>query len=264
MILCLDVGNSQIYGGVFVDNEPRLQFRRSSRYGSTSDEYGVFLRSVLHENDLDPDSIQQISICTVVPEILHSLRNACKKYFDLNPFVLQAGVKTGLKIKYRNPLEVGADRIANAIAATKMYPQTNLIIIDFGTATTFCAVNKEREYLGGVILPGFHISMSALETNTSKLPAVEIVVPPTCLGRSTVESIQSGLFFGSLGGLKEIKERITKEAFGGEKPLVLATGGFASLIEEGIRQQQAPHDLFDQQIPDLVLKGLHLALKMNT
>ena len=117
MILCLDVGNSQIYGGVFKNDNLKLQFRQTSNLGSSSDEYGLFLRTVLRENGIDPAEIKKISLCSVVPEVLHSLKNCCLKYFGLSPFILQAGVKTGLKIKYSNPLEVGADRIANAIAA---------------------------------------------------------------------------------------------------------------------------------------------------
>ncbi|MCB0355494.1 MAG: type III pantothenate kinase [Bdellovibrionales bacterium] len=264
MILCLDVGNSQIHGGIFAKEILKLQFRRTTRHGSTSDEFGVFLRNVLRENSLDPESVTQIAICTVVPEVLHSLKNACKKYFNINPFVLQAGVRTGLKIKYRNPLEVGADRIANAIAATHLYARDNLLVVDFGTATTFCAINRDKEYLGGVILPGLRISMSALESSTSKLPAVEIVVPENQLGRSTVESIQSGLFFGCLGAVKEVQERIIAEAFSGIRPKIIVTGGFASLFSEAIQKGIIDSHLFDMEIPDLVLKGLFLALKMNT
>ncbi len=263
MILCLDVGNSQIYGGVFSGDELKLQFRKNSRSGASSDEYGIFLRSVLKENEIDPEQIKQISICTVVPEVLHSLRNACKKYFDINPFVLQAGVKTGLKIKYSNPIEVGSDRIANAIAATHIFQNQNLLILDFGTATTFCAITKDRDYLGGTIIAGLRLSMQSLEANTSKLPAVEIVVPETCLGRSTVESIQSGLFYGAIGATKEIISKLTSEAFKGERPLVIGTGGFASLFQSAKEKDPAMLTVFDQEIPDLVLKGLYLALKMN-
>lgn len=256
MILCLDVGNSQIYGGVFAEDGLKLQFRKSSKEGSSSDEYGLFLKTVLRENDIKPEDIQKISICTVVPEVLHSLKNACLKYFNQNPFILQAGVRTGLKIKYRNPLEVGADRIANSIAATQIYPNKNLLIVDFGTATTYCAISKDKEYLGGVIHAGLKISMQTLETNTAKLPSVEILVPPQVLGRSTVESIQSGLFYGTRGAIKEITSNITSESFQGEKPMIIGTGGFASLFQK--------NELFDIEIPDLVLKGLYFALKMNT
>ncbi|RME16991.1 MAG: type III pantothenate kinase [Bdellovibrio sp.] len=256
MILCLDVGNSQIYGGVFENDTLLLQFRKSSRYKASSDEIGLFLRGVLKENNIDPQGVNQISVCTVVPDLLHSLKNACLKYFSKRPFVLQAGVKTGLKIKYRNPLEVGSDRIANAIACTVLFPKRNVIIVDFGTATTFCALNSQKEYLGGVILPGLGISMKSLEDNTSKLPTVEICEPKVTLGRSTVESIQSGLFFGTLGAIKEIIHNLTAECFGGQKPLVIGTGGFASLFE-GTK-------IFDQEISDLVLRGLYQALKLNT
>jgi len=257
MVLCLDIGNSQIYGGVFHNNEMQFQFRRSSKTASSSDEIGVFLRSVLRENDLNPDEITRVAVCTVVPEILHSLKNACRKYFnDLEPFVLQAGVKTGLNIKYLNPLELGSDRIANAIAATHLFPNENLVIIDMGTATTFCAVNGKKEFLGGAIVPGVSISATALANNTSKLPTVEIVQANCALGRSTVSGIQAGLFFGAIGTARELTARLRSEAFEGEPARVIGTGGFASLFADA--------QLFDEDIPDLVLQGLYLALNMNT
>jgi type III pantothenate kinase len=259
MILSLDVGNTTIHGGVFDGDQLKMQFRRTSEFRASSDELGIFLRGVLRENSIDPSAIRQIAICSVVPDAIHSLRNACLKYFSITPFLLQAGVKTGLKIKYRNPLEVGADRIANAIAGSHLYQGENLIIVDFGTATTFCAINTEKEYLGGVILAGLKISMEALETKTAKLPSVEIIPMQQTLGRSTIESIQSGLYFGQIGMVKEIKERLIAECFEksqSPRPRVIATGGFASLFERA--------GLFDAIIPDLVLKGLNLALKMNS
>jgi type III pantothenate kinase len=255
MILALDVGNSQIYGGVFEKEKMLLSFRRNSKQGSSSDEIGVFLRTVLRENDLDPAAITQIVFCSVVPDVIYSLRGACKKYFNLNPFVLQAGVKTGLKIKYRNPLEVGADRIANAIAAIHLYPNRNLIVVDLGTATTFCAISKEKDYMGGSIVAGLKLSMESLEAKTAKLPSVEIVPMNEALGRSTVESLQSGLYYGHIGIIKELSERISKECFAGDKPFIIGTGGFANLFEK--------EKVFDAIMPDLVLKGLLTAVKMN-
>jgi type III pantothenate kinase len=256
MILCLDIGNSQIYGGVFKGETLLFQFRRTSRNNTSSDELGVFLRSVLRENDLDPDQISDISICTVVPEILHSLKNACRKYFGgIQPFLLQAGVKTGLNIKYRNPLELGADRIANAIAATHLHPNQNVIIIDMGTATTFCAVSSKKEFLGGAIIPGLKIAMQALEDNTSKLPSVEIVEVTEATAKTTIEGIQAGLYFGTIGAIKEITSRMKTECFRGEPTLIIGTGGFASLFTTS--------KVFDQESYDLVLKGLYLALKIN-
>lgn len=262
MILSLDVGNTTIHGGLFDGDRLMFQFRRTSDVRASSDELGVFLRGVIRENSADPSLVKQIAICSVVPDAIHSMRGACQKYFGVTPFLLQAGVKTGLKIKYRNPLEVGADRIADAIAATHLHPNRNLIIVDFGTATTIEVVNRDREYLGGVILAGLRISMEALESRTARLPTVEIIRmdPTQVLGRSTVESIQSGLYFGTIGMVSELIRRLSNENFGGgegdEKPVVLATGGFSTLFDKS--------GLFDAIVPDLVLKGLNLALRMNS
>lgn len=255
MILALDVGNSQIYGGLFDKGEILFRFRKTSKTGASSDEIGIFLRTVLRENGFEPLKIKHIAICSVVPEVIHSLRNACKKYFALNPFILEAGVKTGLKIKYRNPLEVGADRIANSIAAVNLYPKTNVIIVDLGTATTFCSLNSHKEYLGGTIVAGLRLCMEALEAKTSKLPSVEIVSAKECLGRSTAQSIQAGLYYGHLGQIKEITKKLKSEAFGDEPVFVIGTGGFAGLFEN--------EKVFDVIHPDLVLTGLEMALKLN-
>ncbi len=258
MILSLDVGNTQIYGGVFEESnldKMLMSFRRSSKQGSSSDEVGVFLRMVIRENGIDPKKIKQIVLCSVVPEVIYSLRGACQKYFNITPFILQAGVKTGLRIKYRNPLEVGADRIANSIAATTLYPSQNLVLVDLGTATTFCAVSKERDYLGGSIISGLKLNMEALEAKTAKLPSVEIVSRNEALGLSTVESLQSGLYYSHLGAMREIITRLASECFDGGKPYVIGTGGFSSLFEK--------EKIFDKIIPDLVLKGNLIALQMN-
>ncbi len=254
MLLCLDVGNSHIYGGVFSGEDICLRFRHTSKV-STSDEFGIFFKSVLRENQCDPANIKHIAICSVVPQLDYSLRAACIKYFSVEPFFLQAGVKTGLNIKYRNPVEVGADRIANAIAATHFYPKQHLIIIDFGTATTFCVVTGQKAYLGGAILPGVRLAVDALSNKTAKLPAVEIIKVDDAVGRSTIESIQSGVFYGALGACRELIQRIQHEAFAHEPVLVLATGGFASLFDK-----QA---LYDHHLPDLVLQGIRLAAEMN-
>ena len=254
MMLCIDVGNSHIYGGVFDGDEIKLRFRHTSKL-STSDEFGIFLKSVLRENNCDPDQIKSIGICSVVPQIDYSLRAACVKYFSSEPFLLQVGVKTGLNIKYRNPIEVGADRIANAIAATHNYPNHNIILIDFGTATTFCVINSQKAYLGGSILPGVRLSVEALSKNTARLPSVEILKLDHVVGRSTIESIQSGVYFGALGACRELIQRINKEAFNNQPSLVLATGGFASLFDN--------QNLYDHLVPDLVLQGVRLAALLN-
>ncbi len=174
---------------------------------------------------------------------------------------MKSGVKTGLNIKYRNPLEVGADRIANAIAGVHLFPNRNLVIVDFGTATTFCAITKEREYMGGVILAGIRISAEALEQRTAKLPSVEVVPMNQCLGRSTVESIQSGLYYGHIGMVREIAVRLQHECFAPRTdvadgvPLLIGTGGFSGLFDK--------ESLFDHVIPDLVLRGMLIATHLN-
>lgn len=254
MMLCIDVGNSHIYGGVFADDEIRVRFRHTSKV-STSDELGIFLKCVLRENNCSPEAINEIGICSVVPQLDYSLRAACVKYFSIEPFFLQAGVKTGLNIKYRNPQDVGADRIANAIAATHSFSEKNIIIINFGTATTFCVINKQKTYLGGVILPGVRLAVDTLSTNTAKLPAVEIVKVDQVIGRSTIESIQSGVFYGAIRACRELIVRIKEEEFSNQEVLVLATGGFASLFDN--------QGIYDLVVSDLVLEGLRIAAKMN-
>lgn len=254
MLLCLDVGNSHIYGGLFNNNEISLRFRHPSKV-STSDELGVFLKMVLRENDFDPKNINQIAICSVVPQLEYSLRAACIKYFSINPFFLQTGVKTGLNIKYNNTKDVGADRIANAIAASNKFPNNNLIIMDFGTATTFCVVSSTKIYLGGAILPGLQLAVDALANNTAKLPKVEIVRMDKAVGSSTIESIQSGVFYGALGASVELIKRIKAEKFPDEPVIVVATGGFAPLF--------ANYNLYDYLLPDLVLQGIKIAAELN-
>jgi type III pantothenate kinase len=256
MVLCLDVGNTQIFGGVFKDNALAGTFRKSSLNVASSDEFGLFLRAVLRESGYDPSDVRQVAICSVVPNLVHSLRAASLKYFGGEPFLLQPGVKTGLKINYRNPIEVGSDRIANAVGALDRFPGVNLIILDLGTASTFCAVSAERQYLGGAITAGLRISMEALESKTARLPAVEIIRPGTVTGRSTVESIQSGLFYGAAGAIREITERMKSECFPGQKVMVIGTGGFSRLFEE--------EGLFDKLVPDLVLHGLYVVWRMNS
>lgn len=254
MMLCIDVGNSHIYGGVFNGDELCLRFRHSSK-DSTSDDLGIFLKSVLRENNCSPEAIENIAVCSVVPQLDYSLRSACIKYFSIDPFYLQMGVKTGLNIKYRNPMEVGADRIADAIGAVNGHPGKNIIVIDFGTATTFSVVSAKKEYWGGAILPGVRLSADALSKNTAKLPPIEILKPEQAVGRSTVESIQSGIFFGVLGACRELITRIKAEIFENQEVLILATGGFASLFDK--------QGLFDSLVPDLVLQGIRQAALMN-
>lgn len=256
MILALDVGNSQIYGGVIDDAENIIfSFRRASKTGASSDEIGIFLRSVLRENDIDPAAIKQIALCSVVPEVVHSIGSACVKYFGIEAFQLSGAVHTGIIINYPNPSEIGADRIANAIAAVQKYPGKNMIVIDLGTATTFCAISKSREYLGGSIMAGMRLNMEALVAKTAKLPSFEITRIENALGDTTVKGLQSGLYFGHLGAMKEIIARLSAECFDNQKPYIIGTGGFSSLYSDA--------NIFDVIEPDLVFIGLLHGLKIN-
>lgn len=255
MIICLDVGNTHIFGGVFEGSEDILTFRMDTHSGITSDQVGIFLKNVLRENNVDPSQVKNIAIGSVVPSVDYSLRSACIKYFKISPFFLKAGVKTGLVIKYLNPAEVGADNIANAIAAVEQFPGKDIIVADFGTATVFCAITANKEFLGGAILPGMRLSMEALSKNAAKLFPVEIILPKIVIGRTTTESIQSGLYFSQIGAMREFIVRSVGNHFN-SPPIVLGTGGFSHLFEK--------ENLFHALIPNLTLTGLRLALEKNT
>ena len=255
MILALDVGNSQIYCGVFDELELKTQFRHASTSRSSSDEIGVFLRGALRENNVDPEQIETIAISSVVPELNYSLRSCCQKYFNIEPMIMRPGIKTGLKIAYKDPKEVGSDRIADAIGAVKLFPDRNLIVVDFGTATTVSAISKDRTFLGGNIMPGVRLAMEALEAKTAKLPSVEIKPTRSAIGKTTVDSIQSGLYWSNVGMVRELSKRITDEVFADEAPLIIATGGFAHLFDR--------ESLFDHVVSDLILTGLLEALRLN-
>lgn len=253
--LCFDIGNTDIHGGVFAGDVLELEFRKSNRMRPTTDEFGVFILQLLHARGIAPEQVARVAIASVVPDSLPAVSEACEKYLGRAPLVLRAGVRTGLKIRMKEPRDVGADRIANAVAAVAMYPDKNLIIIDMGTATTLCAVNAQREYLGGAIVPGLGLSMRALGTQTAKLPQVDILEPTKALGKTTVENIQSGLYFGHLGMLKEMIVRLRKEAFDDAPCIVIGTGGFVRLF--------ASARIFDHCVPALVLHGLRHALRLN-
>lgn len=255
MILCLDIGNTHIFSGLFVDGEIKLRFRYPSKYPCTSDMLGLFLKNVLQENGFNPAEIKAICLSSVVPSLDYSVTAACAKYFSIAPLELKPGVKTGLKLEIKNPLALGADRIANAVAALHYFPNKNIIVIDFGTATTLCAISKQRIYLGGAILPGFKISMEALFQNTAKLSSVEIIKPESALGKTTETNIQSGLYYGQLGAVKEIIHHYKTQVFNNEEVVVLATGGYAQLFEN--------ENLFSLNVPDLILHGLRLIWEKN-
>jgi len=256
MILCIDIGNTQIYIGLFKNDKLIIQARYDSKGGISSDQLGVFLKMLFNEKNISHKNIFHIFICSVVPEIDYAMRAACIKYFDLDPFFLNVGAKTGLKLKYSNPTEIGADRIATAIGANDLYPHQNLIVVDIGTATTVCAITKNKEYLAGAILPGIKSSLRSLSADTAKLPSVEIIKPQVVLGRSTKENIQIGLFHGHRGAIKELIAHLSEHAFKGEKHIVVGTGGLSALYKF--------EKLFDVVVPELVLVGLNKLSKLNT
>lgn len=255
MILCLDVGNSQIFAGLFDGENILLRFRYSSKDVRTSDQIGIFLRCVLKENGFESSLIKQIVIGSVVPFIDYSLRAACLKYFKIEPFILKAGLKTGIKVATKNPTEVGADLIATAVASVADYPDKNIIVVDFGTATTITTITANGEFLGGLFFPGMMLSMNALQQAGAQLPPVEIVKPKNIVGFSTVECIQSGLYYGQLGVIHEAMRRITDEYFDGQQSIVIGTGGFSYLFED--------ENIFTAIDPDLVLRGLRLVMLLN-
>jgi type III pantothenate kinase len=255
MLLALDIGNTQLFGGVVYQNEILLRFRRTSRDAGSSDEYGLFLKNALRENNIDPADIKHIAISSVVPDLNHTIASACIKYFNLRPLILDAGVKTGLKILVHNPKELGADRVANAVGAIHLHPNQNLVIFDLGTANTVCLISKNKEYLGGLISPGLRLSMEVLEERTAKLPSVEIKVPETIFGKNTVEQIQAGLYYSVLGMVKEVVTEVHKNSFSGQDFRVIGTGGFSRLFEQS--------GIFDVIESDLVLVGLNHIFHLN-
>ncbi|MDQ5922032.1 MAG: type pantothenate kinase [Pseudomonadota bacterium] len=256
MLLCLDIGNTHLCGGIFLENSLLLQFRHDSKYIGTSDELGVFIRNVLRENDIDYRKIQQVGIASVVPGIDYTLRATCIKYLNRKPpLFLRPGIKTGIQIKTHNPNEVGADFIAGAIAAVELYPNQELLIFDLGTATTGCYINKHAEFLGGVIAPGIRVMMDSLQSNTAKLFEVSIVTPESVIGKNTKTAIQSGIYYSQIGLIKEIIAHTISEYQLTEKLTVIATGGFSHLFNKS--------KVFDQQIPELVLLGIKKMVEMN-
>lgn len=228
MILVIDVGNTNIVLGIY-EGKKLLEFWRiGTEIHKTSDEYGMSINQLFGFSGYKLSDINQVVISSVVPTAMYTLQHMARKYFKSEPLVVGPGIKTGINIKYDNPKEVGADRIVNAVAAYELYGGP-LVIIDFGTATTYCAVSKSGEYLGGAISPGIQISMDALFQRTAKLPRVELVKPETVICKNTINSMQAGIIFGYVGQVDYIVRKMKKE-LGAEDAKVVATGGLAKLI----------------------------------
>jgi type III pantothenate kinase len=230
MVFVIDVGNTHMVMGVYDKEELLMSWRMGTDWEKTSDEIGMFIMSLFKHENIDEKQIENVIISSVVPPIMYSLEHAIRKYFKKEPLVVGPGIKTGINIKTDNPREVGADRIVNAVAAFEIYGGP-LIIIDMGTATTFCAISSKGEYIGGVICPGMKISAEALFQRAAKLPRIDLVKPQNIIGKNTVNSMQSGIVYGYIGQVDYIVNRM-KQEMAEDSITVIATGGLARLIAE--------------------------------
>ena len=261
MLLVVDVGNTNTVLGVFEpksvgQSRPRkliAHWRVSTNKSQTVDEYGVLFRNLFAMNGIEVGAVQGIVISSVVPPLDSTLREVCERYFQLKPLFIEPGVKTGMPVHYDNPAEVGADRIVNGVAAFEKFGGP-CIVVDFGTATTFDVVSAKGEYLGGVITPGIGISADALFERTARLPRVDIRKPPSMIATNTVNSLQAGLYYGYLGLIDGILERLIAEL--GDEVKVVATGGLAALMGGGSKYIREVDDL-------LTLEGLRIIYERN-
>jgi type III pantothenate kinase len=254
MLLALDIGNTNIAVGVFEEKELYKHWKVESDKEKTHDEYSIMLFNLFSMSGIDISEIKNVIISSVVPPLTPVFQSVSRELFQKKPLVVGPGLKTGMPILYENPLEVGADRIVSAVAAFENYGGP-CIVVDFGTATTFDTVSSKGEYLGGAIAPGIQIAAEALYLKTAKLPRIEIIKPAKAIGRTTVTSMQSGLYHGYIGLVSNIIEKIRREL--GDQVRVVATGGFASLI-----CREIPSIEFNN--PYLVLEGLRILYGKNS
>jgi len=253
MLLVIDVGNTNTVLGVYEGRVLRAHWRLSTNRGQTADEYGILIRNLFTLDAIQPSQIDAVMVASVVPPLNSVLEEMADKYFHLKAVFLGPGTRTGMAIHYDNPQEVGADRIADAVAAFEKYGGP-CVVVDFGTAITFDAISEKGEYLGGVIAPGIGISSEALFQQAARLPRVEIREPNRVIGTNTVGSMQSGLFYGAVGLVDGILDRLC--AVLGEKTKVVATGGQAALVAAASKYKP-PVD------PSLTLDGMRIIYERN-
>jgi type III pantothenate kinase len=259
MLLALDVGNTNTVLGLYrLDTEtPELagHWRVATHRSQTVDEYGVLFVNLFEMHGLAPSQVTHIIIASVVPPVDSTLRRVCETYFHIDPMFVEPGIKTGMKMLIDNPTELGADRIADAIAAFERYGGP-CIVVDFGTATKFEVISAKGEYLGGAIAPGLGLSADALFSRAARLTRVDIKRPPKVIGTNTVGHLQSGLYFGYIGLVDGILERILKELGGDQKPRIVATGGLARMVSEDSRYITEIDEL-------LTVEGLRILFERN-
>jgi type III pantothenate kinase len=254
MILVIDAGNTNITFGVFKGKELTTSFRMMSKTARTSDEYGVELLTMLGMNGVKKEEIEGVMIASVVPQVMHALVNAIVKYIGKKPYIVGPGIKTGIKVTIDNPKEVGPDLIVDSVAAYELYGGP-VLVVDYGTATTYVPINEKGEFYAGVVSPGIRISASALWEGTAKLPEIEIKKPGSILARDTISSMQAGLIYGQIGQTEYIIDEI-KRASNCPEMKVVATGGLGRLIAN----ETDTIDIYD---PTLTLKGLQILYDKN-
>lgn len=254
MLLVFDVGNTNIVLGLYDGDKMIYHWRAATNELKTADEYAASLGMMFQLDGVTFDMVTDIIISSVVPPVNPTLEYLCRRYFHVEPMMVGPGMKTGLHILYDNPRELGADRIVNAVAGITLYGGP-LIIIDLGTATTFCAIDERKRYLGGAVTPGIGISMEALFQRASKLPRIELTPASSVICKNTVSAMQSGIYYGAIGQVDGIVRRMKKE-MGYKEIKVIATGGLADLIAS----QSETIDVID---PLLTLKGLYILFKKN-
>lgn len=253
MLLAIDIGNTNITLGVFEGEGIRATWRMATDVDKMPDEYAIILLDLLRHEGLGASDINEIALCSTVPPLVVIFEELLQRYFNIAPLIVGPGVKTGVRIRFDNPREVGPDRIANAAAAHHLY-KGSVIVVDVGTATTFDVISSEGDFIGGVVAPGITISAEALFTRAAALPWIELVAPKQVIGSNTIAAMQSGVIFGYAGLIEGILDRIQKQM--GEKATIVATGGYARLIID-----EAPS--IKLMNPDITLIGLRLIYQIN-
>lgn len=254
MLLAIDIGNTNITMGVYEGEKMHKAWRLATDHERMPDEYGLQIVGLIQEAGFERSAIGKIAIASVVPPLTSVFQQACENYLGQHPFVVDAGVKTGLKIRYEDPKNaLGADRVVDAVAVLRLYGGP-ACVVDFGTATTFDAISADGEYLGGAIAPGIGVAAEALFSRTAKLPRVDLARPPGVIGRNTVHAIQSGLLYGYVGLVEGMTARFRQEL--GQEMKVIGTGGLAELIA-------AETEVIEVVAPWLTLDGIRMVWEMN-